>query len=142
MNADPQSSRTDPRTVVLRQLEAIGRRDMEAVAAEFSDDAQWHIMGGSFLPSGGRFDSKEAIVRDLLSLGGDLFDPATYKLEIKAIYTDGPHVIVEFVIDAMNAKGRHYDHSTYCAVFKVVDGKVAAIREYIDSYKFKVTNID
>jgi ketosteroid isomerase-like protein len=142
MNSRDEMLRDDPRTVVLRQWSAVARRDLHGVAKELADHATWQIMGGGFLPRAGRYEGKESIVRDLLSLGSEFFDPATYSLTITATYVDGPHVILEFVVDAINRKGRHYDNSPYCAVFTVVDGKVTNIREYVDSYKVKTVNVD
>ncbi|WP_324979481.1 nuclear transport factor 2 family protein [Hyalangium sp.] len=130
----------ESRAVVLRTLDAFGRVDLQALYSTFKDDVVWDVIGGSYLPQGGHYVGKEAVIQTfLVGFVTACFDfTAPFKFEIKSVSADGPTVVVEWFMSAKTVRGLSYENN-YCVVFTVTHGQVQSVREYTDTaYQLRV----
>jgi uncharacterized protein len=60
------------------------------------------------------------------------YEPGSVSLEVTCIVADGDQVVVEWTSRARNRAGRPYEN--FCiGVFTVRDGRIHAVREYMDT---------
>jgi ketosteroid isomerase-like protein len=123
--------RTDAKDVVRHYLDVLLAGDVEAIRECFAEDAVWTIAGD--LPIAGPWESRDRIVDDfLVAVGGRLFEAGSQRFEFPTLIGDGDTVALEWRVQARTAAGEDYDNS-YCGIFVVRDGRIAEVREYLDS---------
>src|SRR5277367_1370446 len=122
--------------VVIATWKTFSTRDAAQIEACFTDDAVWiapernatalafgrgevHRMNRQQIASFIANDWRRLFVSDI-------------ELEPMGIYGEGDTVVVIQRLRAKLANGRSYD-SIYCFVFKVRDGKIAEMREFMDT---------
>jgi len=121
---------TDPRTVLERYVAAVAERDMDTVRDLFAEDATWWL--GGELPLSGTWRGRDAILGDFLGSIPRLYQPETISIEITSLIAEGDVVAMEWTSRALTTAGEEYENQ--CAgVFTVRDGKIAAVREYMDT---------
>ncbi|MCC2276048.1 nuclear transport factor 2 family protein [Streptomyces sp. ET3-23] len=126
------STVTDPRTVVVRYVEAVRDGDMDVIRDSFAEDATWLYPGS--LPTSRLWEGRDAIVDDFL--GGMvryLDTSAPVVIELVNAFADGEQVLAEWTSKATAADGAAYDNRC-AAVFTVCDGKIKSVREYADTH--------
>jgi uncharacterized protein len=121
----------DPRTVVIRYVEA-ARDGMSAVIRDsFADDATWEYPGD--LPLSGTHRGIDAIVNDFLGGAGALMAPGTgVVIELTNVVAEGDQVVAEWTSRATARNGRPYRNRN-AGIFTVKDGKIVSVREYTDT---------
>ena len=121
----------DPRTVVIRYVEA-ARDGMSAVIRDsFADDATWEYPGD--LPLSGTHRGIDAIVSDFLGGAAALMAPgAGVVIELTSVVAEGDQVVAEWTSRATARNGRAY-HNRNAGIFTVRDGKIVSVREYTDT---------
>jgi uncharacterized protein len=121
---------TASRTVIERYVAAVAARDMDTVRELFAEDATWWL--GGELPLSGTWRGRNAILGDFLGSIPRLYRPETISIEITSLIADGETVAMEWTSRAQTAAGEDYENQ--CAgVFTVRDGKIVAVREYMDT---------
>jgi ketosteroid isomerase-like protein len=121
----------DPKQVVQRYLDALVAGDLEAVRDSFALDAVWTLHAD--LPIAGPWRGRDHIVDDFLTaVAGALYEPGSVSFEFPTLIADGELVVVEWRVRARTARGGEYANA-YCGVFLVRDGRIAEVREYLDS---------
>jgi uncharacterized protein (TIGR02246 family) len=121
---------TDPRTVLERYVAAVADRDMDTVRDLFAEDATWWL--GGELPLSGTWRGRDAILGDFLGSIPRLYQPDTISIEITSLIAEGDVVAMEWTSRALTTAGEAYENQ--CAgVFTVRDGRIAAVREYMDT---------
>ena len=121
---------TDPCTVLERYVAAVAERDMDTVRDLFAEDATWWL--GGELPLSGTWRGRDAILGDFLGSIPRLYQPETISIEITSLIAEGDVVAMEWTSRALTTAGEAYENQ--CAgVFTVRDGKIAAVREYMDT---------
>jgi ketosteroid isomerase-like protein len=119
---------TDPKSVVVRYIEA-ARDGMSAVIRDsFADDATWEYPGN--LPLSGTYRGIDAIVDDFLAGAGELMTGVT--LELVSVIAEGDTVAAEWTSRATSRTGAPYRNRNV-GIFTVRDGKITAVREYTDT---------
>ena len=94
-----------------------------------ADDARYTIIGTT--KYSGTFNGKQELINKLL-------DPLTAQLEGGIAVTpdnliaDGDYVAMQAHGKARSKNGRSYDN-TYCHVFRIANGKVQEVTEYLDT---------
>lgn len=119
---------TDPLRPVMAIMEAWSRSDVEGVLAQVTDDIEWHYQVGS-RPVVGR----DTMAKLLAKLAGHQLDSA-WRIIRHATReeADGRTALfVEAVDDYRNPDGNRVV-VPYAGVYEIVDGKVAAWRDYVD----------
>jgi len=121
---------TESRTVIERYVAAVAARDMDTVRDCFAEDATWWL--GGELPLSGTWRGRDAILGDFLGSIPRLYQPETISLEVTSLIAEGDTVALEWTSRALTAAGEAYENQ--CAgVFTVRDGKIAEVREYMDT---------
>ena len=124
---------TDPaanKRLALETWEAFRRGDVKSAFANMTDDVTWWIPG--MLPPSGLKRGKEEIV-GFLRWAAKTFPPG-FRTEVRGAYADGDTVVVELVNRSTAANGRSYENE-YCFVFAFENGRIRAVREYVDTQK-------
>lgn len=116
---------------------AFASRDPQRIAAVFTEEAQWLAPPGNAtalaLQGSHHMVGREAIVRFLTEDFPKLF-VRDVSIEFEGWFAEGDVVIVQERMRATLANGRAYDND-YCFVFTVADGRVAFVREYMDTQR-------
>jgi ketosteroid isomerase-like protein len=121
----------EPKQVVRRYLDALVAGDLEIVRDSFAQDAVWTIHGE--LPIAGPWRGRDRIVDDFLAaVGGALYAPGSVEFEFPTLIGEGDTVVLEWRVRARTARGDEYSN-VYCGLFVVRDGRIAEVREYLDT---------
>ncbi len=121
----------DPKSVVVRYVEAVRDGDAQAIAASFAEDATWLYPGS--LPISGLWQGRDAIINDFLGGMGVYFDPAApVVIELIDAFAAGEQVLAEWTSKATTAGGAAYDNRCV-GVFTVRDGQITSVREFTDT---------
>ena len=130
--------------IILALYRAYGSGDPVAIAALLADEVIWVAPPGNATqvaldmghgadagpPDGSNNLGKAAIIDFMVNDFARLFTNATNVFTL--ILEDGDHVMVEHRLSATLVNGRSYVND-YCFVFRVANGRVIAIREYMDT---------
>ena len=119
-------------TVVRKFFELLNAEDLEGVRALLSEDAAW-IPQARDMPGAGEYRGRNVIVDTFLKAIRAMFAPGSPSNRIVSMASNGELVLVETHGTGHLKDGRPYDNR-YAWAFEIRDGKVAMIREYLDSY--------
>lgn len=123
---------TDPKTVVVRYVEAVRDGDAQTIFDSFAEDATWLYPGS--LRISRLWEGRAAILDDFLGgMGVYLDTTAPIVIELVNAFADGDQVLAEWTSKATAANGLAYDNRC-AAVFTVHDGKITSVREYADTH--------
>ena len=118
--------------VVLDFFDRLNAEDLEGVRAILTEDATW-IPQVRDIPGAGEYRGRDVIVDVFLAPIRSVFADGSPRNEILSIASGGSLVMLESHGTGSLADGRPYDNR-YAWAFEVREGKVAAIREYMDSH--------
>jgi ketosteroid isomerase-like protein len=94
-----------------------------------ADDFSWIIAGnGRWSRS---YEGKQAVLSDLFPVLRERIE-GRIRMIPQRILADGDHVVVEARGDNVTKTGQHYDNS-YCFIFRVANGKLVEVTEYMDT---------
>jgi hypothetical protein len=122
----------DNERLVLRFFEVLSAGDLEAVRELLHEEVTWKPQIRD-VPGAGVHRGKKGIVDDFLRPIRGLFRPGDPKVIVGTIASKGSLVIAEARGIGKIADGRDYDN-LYAWAFDLRDGKILAIREYMDSH--------
>lgn len=121
------------RQLVLDAWAAFASQDPAQAARFFAEDAEWIAPARNAtavaLDAPSHMTGRDMIARFATQGFRRLFREAA--VEFLGVYADGDTVVVEERMRAI-ANGRPYDN-TYCFVFKLVEGRIKQVREYMDT---------
>ncbi|WP_103338699.1 nuclear transport factor 2 family protein [Amycolatopsis sp. CA-126428] len=103
--------------------------DIRPLIAAMADDVTWTVSGHNSWS--GRFSGKDSVRRDLLGPLGAQFD-GTYTSTASRFVAEDDVVVVETQGSVATKAGGRYDNK-YCFVFRVEDGRIREITEYMDT---------
>jgi ketosteroid isomerase-like protein len=122
---------TDPRQVLRRYLDALVAGDLETIRDSFAADATWTIKAD--LPVAGPWHGRDQIVDTFLAtVMSERFEAGSHAFEFPTMVADGDTIALEWHVSARNAAGDPYEND-YCGIFVIRDGRIATVREYLDS---------
>ena len=98
------------------------------VAEMMDDEITWWVPQSSEL--GGTHRGK-AKVLELMGKGVDLYQ-LPMKIQVEEMVAERDWVCVQLVVEAKTAKGRPY-RNDYHFAFRIRDGRIGAVREYVDT---------
>jgi ketosteroid isomerase-like protein len=133
LEGDQGREMEDQNTEVVRGIyEAFGRGDVPNVLGAMSDDVEWHAAEG--LPFGGVHRGRDAIVQGVF--GPLMANIPDFSINPEQFLASGDTVasIVNYK-GTGNATGKQLDLQVV-HVWNVRDGKIARIRQFIDTAKF------
>lgn len=110
-------------------FDAGNRGDMDHIVGLFADDIKWTTSGTTKFS--GTFDGKQTLLDNLL---GGLFSQLKAGIfsEIENIVAEGEFVVAQTRGKAETTDGKNYDNN-YCHIFKLQDGKIKEVTEYLDT---------
>ena len=117
--------------VVFGFFSALGSGDLEAARALMSPDMTWQVMGRG-VPGEGVHRGPDAIFAVILPIRA-LFEPGSPVITPRNITSNAKTVVIESHGGGRLRDGREYDNN-YVMSLDVADGKVTALREYMDTY--------
>ncbi|WP_271078609.1 nuclear transport factor 2 family protein [Aurantiacibacter sp. MUD61] len=117
------------RALITKAFEGLRHGDPSQFMPLFDEDIEWRVMGSSAWSKHAK--GLAAVERDLV---GPLFArfAGPYLNIPELILADGDHVVVLAKGDAQTVEGNRYDND-YCFVFRMADGKIVEVREYMDT---------
>jgi ketosteroid isomerase-like protein len=98
------------------------------VAEMMDDEITWWVPQSSEL--GGTHRGK-AKVLELMGKGVDLYQ-LPMQIQVEEMVAERDWVCVQLVVEAKTAAGRPY-RNDYHFAFRIRDGRIAAVREYVDT---------
>ncbi len=117
-------------------IEAMRISDVPTLTGMISDDFSWWIAGkAEYLQTAGEHDKDFFI--GFFGGGADLF-PNGAEFSVTGMIAEGDKVAAEANMTAVTAMGTNYDNS-YHFLFTIADGKIARMKEYMDTYHAKTT---
>ena len=127
---DTTNTSTDTKAVVERYVAAVAAGDGPAIRGAFAETATWRLFGD--MPMSGTWRGRDTIIDEFLAGALGHYEPGSIRLEITAIVADGERAVVEWTSRARTRRGEPYEN--FCVgVFTVRDGKIQAVREYMDT---------
>ena len=123
---------TQSEAAVLEFFTLLNAEDLEGVRAHLTEDAAW-LPQARDMPGAGEYRGRDVIVDQFLKPIRGLFAPGSPSNRILSMASNGNLVLVETHGTGHLKDGRPYDNR-YAWAFEVRGGKVAMIREYLDSY--------
>lgn len=115
--------------VVLKFFELSAAGDMDACFALLADDVTWTNIGTTRFS--GTYTGKEAVINDLV---GPLFSELKSGIDatIDRVVSEGDIAVVLQRGRAETHDGKAYNND-YAQVFTVRDGRIVAVKEYMDT---------
>jgi hypothetical protein len=118
---------------------AVARGDRAALLALFAPDIVWRVPKGAIEPYGGAHSGAEKIVDMMLGAVGTAFVPGTQRIEVTLLIARGNVVMAETRMTAQRPNGAPDYDNDYVFVFELRGGRIAEIREHVDTrYAAKV----
>ena len=108
---------------------ATARGDSRPLVEAMADDFRWTISGNGRWA--GSYAGKRAVLTELFPTLRERIE-GRIKMIPQRVLADGDHVVVEARGDNITKAGQRYDNS-YCFVFRVADGKLREVTEYMDT---------
>jgi hypothetical protein len=118
--------------IVLEFFTVLSTGDLERVRPLLHPEVTW-IPQVKDIPGAGTYRGHKGVIDEFLGPVRGMFAPGDPKTTVLSIASKGPLVMVESRGDGKLADGRTYENR-YAWAIEVRDGKVFAIREYMDSY--------
>jgi pimeloyl-ACP methyl ester carboxylesterase/ketosteroid isomerase-like protein len=122
----------EPKQVLQRYLDALVTGDADTIRDSFAEDATWTVKAD--LPIAGPWHGRDQIVDDFLSaVMAERFQAGSHVFTFPTMIADGNTIALEWHVSARNAAGEPYEND-YCGIFVIRNGKITAVREYLDSH--------
>ena len=118
--------------LVLEFFTVLSTGELERVRPLLHDEVSW-IPQVKDIPGAGEYRGKKGVIDDFLAPVRGMFAPGDPKTTVDTIVSKGPLVMVESRGLGKLADGRTYENR-YAWAIEIRDGKVFAIREYMDSH--------
>ncbi len=122
-NADEQ--------LVLDFFEVLSSGDLEKLRGFYHDASVWQPMVKD-IAGAGRHVGMDIIDKFLAPVRG-MFAPGDPKVHVRTMFSRDGMVCVESNSTGRTMDGKIYDND-YCWVFEISNGKIDAMREYMDSH--------
>ena len=120
----------DNKQVMERYVAALEAGDAEAVRGFFAEDATWWLVGD--LPMSGTWEGRDAIMDDFFGTAMAHYELGSISLAVTGMVAEGERVALEWTSRARTTAGEPYEN--FCiGVFTLRDGRIAAVREYMDT---------
>lgn len=118
--------------LVLEFFTVLSTGELERVRPLLHEEVSW-IPQVKDIPGAGEYRGKKGVIDDFLAPVRGMFAPGDPKTTVDTIVSKGPLVMVESRGLGKLADGRAYSNR-YAWAIEIRDGKVFAIREYMDSH--------
>ena len=131
MNDQHASTTARNRKLIEGIFAELAQNNTRPFADALADDVRWTTPGSSSSVWSRTFTGKQSVLNDLLAtVRAQLVERV--RLTVHRILADGDHVVMQASGHAMTKKGKPYNNE-YCFLFRIADGKIAEVTEYIDT---------
>lgn len=121
----------DANKQLIRDIYAeVSKGNVQRLLDSLAEDVEWTIIGSTALS--GVFRGKQDIVDRLPKPLRRMLPDGPIVFEVDRVIAEGEFVVMQARGRATAVSGRPYNN-TYCMVYRVVDGKVRQLHEYIDT---------
>lgn len=110
-------------------FDEMGKGNSRPFVQAMADDFCWTIAGASKWSR--KYEGKQAVIRDLFGALREALKPPIVTIGLRFI-ADGDSVVVEARGSNTTKEGAAYNN-TYCFVFRLSDGKLREVTEYMDT---------
>lgn len=119
----------DNKAVIAAFFDAGNRGDMIRCLALLDEDVRWTNIGST--KYSGTYSGKQALIKDLLT---PVFSrlKAGIRSTVESIVAENDYVVAQSRGHAETTEGRPYNN-TYCHVFRISNGKIREVTEYMDT---------
>jgi ketosteroid isomerase-like protein len=117
---------------VRKFFKTLSTGNLEKLRPMFHEKAKWQVMATG-IPGAGEKTGRNAIIDEFLGPIRGMFIEGDPKVKIRSLISDGPMVLAEAHGTGSLRNGKQYDNQ-YAFVLELKDGKIFALREYMDSY--------
>ena len=118
------------KAIVRSAIDALGRGDMAAFVADAADDVSFTLIGST--PLSGTIQGKQNIEKGLREILGGRLEGGAIAMTIENLVADGEFVAEQAKGISKTRTGKDYNN-TYCRVWRIIDGKVHSLTEYLDT---------
>ena len=125
------SQSNDTKLVLRRYVAAVQSGDVAAIHDAFAEDATWTLEAGD-LPISGTWEGRDAIIDDFLATAMAHYEPGSVSLQITAMIAEDDQVALQWTSRARTRDGHAYENGCL-GIFTVRDGRIQAVREYMDT---------
>ena len=115
---------------ILNFLNLLDQGEFEEAAQIFAEDATFWVPGS--LPFSGTLHGRQEILDKNFIPSRHLSVPGTTSLEIGTVLAEGDHVAAEWIFKRKTISGKDYENCFF-GLFQMQDGKIQALREYLDT---------
>ncbi|MCH2171053.1 nuclear transport factor 2 family protein [Myxococcota bacterium] len=112
-------------------FDALNRSDAATLHSLMQPDMRWVVPDGAIM-MGGLHEGAETVIERMTSAVGETFVPGSNQTRIRAMLAEENVVMAETRLTATHLDGRRYDNC-YVFVFEFRDGRVAELREHVDT---------
>ncbi|MFJ2773905.1 nuclear transport factor 2 family protein [Streptomyces sp. NPDC087300] len=122
------------KAVVQAYMDTLMTGDIDALRGFFTPESTWTLAGD--LPLSGTWTGPAEILDEFVPRMVARLRPETMEFSFMGLIAEGDRVLAEWNTRALAKTGGHYDQ--HClAVFTVRDGRIASVREYLDTLHAK-----
>jgi ketosteroid isomerase-like protein len=121
----------DSKTVARRYVAAVQAGDEATLRSMFAEDASWTLAAGD-LPISGVWAGRDRILGGFLATAMARLEPGSVSLEVTGLIAEDDRVVLQWTSRARTRDGRPYENDCI-GVFTIRDGRIHAVREYMDT---------
>ena len=114
--------------LIQNMFDELSKGNAEVFLGALADDVEFTLIGST--KYSGTFNKKELVSSVLAPLTAELESGIT--MHVKRLIAEGDHVVMEGQGESMTKSGKP-DNNTYAQVFRIENGKVQAVTEYLDT---------
>lgn len=114
--------------IVRRAVSAMGRGDLAGFLADAADDLTFSVMWAAFPPIHG----KRKVAKMLENTLGGRIEGSAIVMTIENLIAEGEYVAEQAHGKSKTKDGKEYNN-IYCRVWRIVDGKIQSLNEYLDT---------
>jgi hypothetical protein len=118
------------RALIDTYMNAIQTGDVPTLKASFTPDATWWLPGD--LPVSRTWHGPEEIFEEFLPTVMSRFRDGSLEFTTNSITTTEDTAVLEWTVEATRLDGNPYKND-YMAIFETRDGRISAVREYMDT---------
>jgi ketosteroid isomerase-like protein len=118
------------KAIVRKAIDALSRGDMTGFVADAADDVSFTLIGST--PLSGTLQGKQNIEKGLSEILGGRLEGGAIAMTIENLVAEGEYVAEQATGISKTKTGKDYNN-TYCRVWRIVDGKVHSLTEYLDT---------
>ncbi len=116
--------------IVHRAAAAIGRGDITGFMADASDDFTFTLMNAA--PETQPIQGKQKFIAILTEMFGKKLVNSAVPMTVENMIAEGNYVVEQAKGTSKTLDGRDYNN-TYCRVWRIENGKIKALQEYMDT---------